>query len=78
MNFRDPWGGGVSPHLSKGSEVLPDAFLSGFRVQTANKDLLDGLLLHGQRPLGVDLAPVQFVLALLQHLQSARGHTNTQ
>lgn len=56
--------------LSEGPEIFPDGILRCIWVQTADKDLFGGLLLHGHRPLGVDHTSVQLVFLLLQHLQT--------
>ena len=56
--------------LSEGSEIFPDSILCGLGVQTPDKDLLGGLLLHGHRLLGVDWTAVQSVFLLLQNLNT--------
>ncbi len=57
-------------NLSESTKIFPDGVLSCFRVQTPNKYLLDRLLLHGHRLLWVNWTSVQFVILLLQHLQT--------
>lgn len=60
-------------NLSEGPKIFPDGVFRRLRVQTADKDLLGRLLLHGHCPLGVNLASVQPVFLLLQHLQVHTG-----